>query len=286
MAFEVKYDKDGYIIKDNLVMEAAKKAKDPSTLIADAPEPFSEIEAEQPVLQEAIEQEAEEMAEEAQEETVEEVQAVEEEKVKTIQQKAAQESWKALRSKAEAAERERDELRRQLQEAKDQKTEAEDIGLGDEDFAEGKHLKKLQNETKRTRQELENMKRQVAYAQDEARVRARFPDIDQVVSEHNLAMLNEKYPELTQSIQSNSDFYTKAVSAYTMIKNMGIYQEDNRMAEKKRIVANTSKPKPVASIAPKKGSSALQQANAFQEELTEEYKAQLYKEMNSARQNY
>lgn len=277
MSFEMKYNADGTTIKNK---ELEKVIADPQENIAAAsdatPPTSSEAASDAPEYVESISDEpapTEEVYNQAAEQATER------------QQKFAQESFKELREKAKQLERERDEYMRKLQEAQEHK-DSEDLSIGDSDLAEGKHLKKLQAEVKRLRQESEANKQQSSLTQTEIRIKSQYTDFDKVVSPDNIAQLRESYPELAASINANGDLYSKAVSAYTMIKKLGIHQDPIYNSEKARIAQNATKPKPSATIAPQKSDSPLQQANAFSQGLTPALRDQLRAEMESSRKGY
>ena len=72
---------------------------------------------------------------------------------------AQQENFRALREKAERAERERDELYRRLQQAEAQKAEPEEdfsLNVKEEDLVEGKHLSKVNRKIDRRIKQLED----------------------------------------------------------------------------------------------------------------------------------
>lgn len=277
MSFEMKYNADGTTIKNK---ELEKVIADPQENIAAAsdatPPTSSEAASDAPEYVESISDEpapTEEVYNQAVEQATER------------QQKFAQESFKELREKTKQLERERDEYMRKLQEAQEHK-DSEDLSIGDSDLAEGKHLKKLQAEVKRLRQESEANKQQSSLTQTEIRIKSQYTDFDKVVSPDNIAQLRESYPELAASINANGDLYSKAVSAYTMIKKLGIHQDPIYNSEKARIAQNATKPKPSATIAPQKADSPLQQANAFSQGLTPALRDQLRAEMESSRKGY
>lgn len=277
MSFEMKYNADGTTIKNK---ELEKVIADPQENIAAAsdatPPTSSEAASDAPEYVESISDEpapTEEVYNQAAEQATER------------QQKFAQESFKELREKAKQLERERDEYMRKLQEAQEHK-DSEDLSIGDSDLAEGKHLKKLQAEVKRLRQESEANKQQSSLTQTEIRIKSQYTDFDKVVSPDNIAQLRESYPELAASINANGDLYSKAVSAYTMIKKLGIHQDPIYNSEKARIAQNATKPKPSATIAPQKADSPLQQANAFSQGLTPALRDQLRAEMEASRKGY
>lgn len=186
-------------------------------------------------------------------------------------------NFRNLREKAEKIQKERDEalLRlRQYEEA--QKSESEALNLKPDDLAEGKHISKVENRIK-------DLERQVM----ETRLRAQYPDIDKVVNDTTLALIKEKYPHLARTIGASKDFYDQAISAYTIIKEMGIYQDPTPFdSERALALKNSTKPRPLASVSPQQGDSPLSKANAFANGLTEDLKIQLRKEMVESMKNY
>lgn len=217
---------------------------------------------------------------EIQEEIIQQAKPVEDNKEKNLQ---------ALRQKAERAERERDDLLRRFQEmeaAKQQVPQEDyDINIGPDDIAEGKHLSKLTKKIKK----LEDDNRQYQQRMDEValetKIRTMYPDFDSVVSKSNLEALQTESPELAYAINSSNDLYSKAVSAYTMIKKLGIAVDNSFSEEKQRLAQNASKPRSIASVGPQQGDSPLSKANAFANGLTDELAKQLRKEMAEAMKN-
>jgi DNA repair exonuclease SbcCD ATPase subunit len=225
-------------------------------------------------------------------ETVEEVQEeVREEVVSSIEQTRTQvrnklkanevENMRNLREKAERAERERDELKRALQEAQN-RTPEEEITLAPDDLAEGKHLTKVQQKLRNLENKLQEYEQRSHLNIAEARIKAKHPDFDSVVSRENIEVLSALYPELAQTLMHSQDIYTQGVSAYTLIKKLGIHKDVSYEADKQQAQKNSLKPRPLASVSPQQGESPLSHANAFAQGLTEDLKKQLYKEMVQA----
>lgn len=198
-------------------------------------------------------------------------------------------NMRRLREKAERVERERDELARRLQEAESKSQppaarDDDDINIAPDELAEGKHLSKVAQKIKRLETELKQYRQQSTAETAEARLKSQYSDFDKVVSRDNVEALREAYPEIAESIHANPDIYKRAVSAYTIIKKMGIYQDEQQFAEDRALVQkNAAKPKPMASLSPQQGDSPLSQANAFANGLTAELKAQLWKQNMEAR---
>ncbi len=274
MSFEMKYDRDGNPLKN-------RELEQP---IAQQPVPEIQFQSEPEVEVQELET--------APIETEEVVQPVEEAKV-AQEFKVSQENQRNIRYMRERAEqadrfeKERDELARKLAESQarpQQPEENYDLGLGENDLAEGKHLTKVQREIVALKKELSQYKQQTAQQVTESRIKAQYPDFDRVVSQENIRALQQQFPEIANTLNSSTDLYSTAVSAYTMIKKLGIVQEPNyNTPDKIQAMKNLAKPRPLASLSPQQGDSPLSHANAFANGLTEDLKKQLAKEMFAAR---
>jgi hypothetical protein len=273
MSFEVKYDKDR-----NPIIDPAIKQQALTETPAEQPEPVQELAAEEPQVAEQVVEEA--------------AQPVEEPK----KEPAVQDSFRQLRLKAEQAERERDELLRMLKE-RELQTQAQtkplepeednEIHVGSDDLVEGKHLTKVGRQIKQLKEEINQYKKQSADVATEVKLKTLYPDFEKIVSKENIESLRHQFPEIANTINtSTGDLYSKAVSAYTMIKKLGIHQEpviDTFKEDKERAQVNAAKPRPLASVSPLKGDNALSNANAFAKGLTKDLQEQLRREMEEAR---
>jgi len=192
-----------------------------------------------------------------------------------------------LREKAERTDYLERELARVMQEQQRSNTLSADDspGFADDDLVEGKHLKKVKQELRDLKKEIESYKQTNSAMTAEARIKAQFGDFDKVVTKDTIASLREEYPEIAASINSNSDVYTQAVAAYTLIKKLNIAPDEQYAADRNRVQANTAKPRPLTSVSPQSGESPLSRANAFAEGLTPELKKNLFKEMQEAKKN-
>lgn len=200
--------------------------------------------------------------------------------------------FKAVRELKERAERERDEAVKRAQDLEaryaaprnDQPLEQDaDFSIGNDELAEGKHLKAVVNEVNKLKKELKNYQSQSSSSLVEARLKMEYPDIEKVVSKENIEILSMQYPDLADTINSSPDLYKKAVSAYTLIKKLGIQPEDTYHEDRARAQINAAKPRPLTSVNPQQGDSPLSHANAFANGLTDELKSQLLKEMMNSR---
>lgn len=279
MSFEMKYDRDGNPIKGT------------------PPEPIQEqVQPDLTPVLEALAQPEQEVVEVEDAQVEQEPNDVVEEVPVTPVAKSnpAQESWKALREQKDRAEKRAQELEQALQDAQSRKQpETEDdnsLDIEDDAIAEGKHLRQVKKEVKSLKAELYQHQQQALLNSTEAKLKAQYPDFDSIVSAENLANLRAAYPEISQTLNSSNDLYSKAVSAYTMIKRLGISAEpDVYSHEKAQAVKNAAKPRPVASISPQQGDSPLSKANAFANgtnDFNDGMKSQYWKEMNQARKGY
>lgn len=198
-------------------------------------------------------------------------------------------NFSALRKEKEAIEKAHADALRKLQEYESRTNQPEEdleINIGDDEFFEGKHYKKLQRILKNQREALEKQQQQIHAATIESKLRLQYQDFDKVLTADNIKLLRDNEPEIADTIASTNDIYTKAVSAYKMIKKLGIYVDDAYDKEREIAKNNSLKPRPLASVSPQQGDSPLSRANAFADGLTTERKAQLWKEMQEASKGY
>ncbi len=198
-----------------------------------------------------------------------------------VQENSQQARFRDLREAKERTARERDDAIRRLQEyearngnrqaAADE--EEDDLSIDADSLVEGKHLKTVNKKIK----QLEKSLQQATTTAIETSLRAKYSDFDEIVSQDNVKLLRDLYPEIASVISSSPDLYSKSVAAYNFIKDKGLgvhksYDQDREMAQR-----NASKPRPLIST---KNSSPLSRANEFANgPLTQEYKENLYKQM-------
>jgi len=192
----------------------------------------------------------------------------------------------ALRDKAERAERERDEALRYIQQVQMQQQHQmpvdEDQNLAPDDLTEKRYVDKKFNDIK-------NQLKQYEQYTIESRIRSQFTDFDSVVTPETIENLKNAYPEIAQSLHATPDLYNKAVSTYNIIKRFGIAKPHNPQSEyeKSLLQRNASKPRATNSVSPQQGETPLNKANEWANGvLTPERKAQLYREMMEAKNNW
>lgn len=242
--------------------------------------------------QEQLEQTVEQIAAPAVEQAVEPAQPQQPEPENAFNSQSARNHFKALQADKFRIERERAQLeyernealkRLQSYESSRQAPEPDEPTIPDEEYMTGKHLKAYAKEIKELKKQLASNHQQTATAVAEAQIKAQYPDFYQIVSEENVALLNTMHPEIANTIRTSTDTYAKAVTAYTMIKRLGIAApEDTYVQDKARVKNNLAKPKPSAAVTPRQSDSPLSNVNAFSQEFNDEAKARYYKEMQQA----
>ncbi len=286
MSFEIKYNADGtpQSIPMPSQMEAAANAA--TEQVVQAPQEAVEEQTEEIV---SNEQSDDESVSESSEEAPEPVSQPVQPKKKNADK---QDNIQEMRNKVKQAERRSAELEEQLRSAQTKKESEpeEDLSYHVEEDAlvEGKHLSKVDKKIQRLENKLKQYEQQSALSATELRLKQQYSDFDSVVSGENLSKLAAEHPEIMQSINSNQDLYSKASSAYKLIKSLGIIDPvDIYQSDKEQALRNAAKPKSLASISPQKGESPLTRANAFaQGNLSDDMKAQLVREMHEARKGY
>lgn len=187
-------------------------------------------------------------------------------------------NFNKLRDSKERLERENRELRQAMERSAQPKqpvVQEDEIGIDDDDLVEGKVVKKLYKEINNLKKTYEQSK----LAEVPDRLKAKFQDFDQVVTQENIDKLKETEPELYNSITSGNDLYTKSVSAYKTIKSLGFVESSSYDAQKEQVQKNHGRPISAQAI---RGQGALSEANIFARGLTPELKDKLQKEMESA----
>lgn len=203
------------------------------------------------------------------------------------QETPQQRNFKALKQAKEQAERERDDLMQRLiqQEQIAHHPVQNEPSLNPDDLVEARYV---DNKLKKIEEQLAAYQQQTTAIAIEARLKAQYADFDHVVTKDNLDILRVTHPELHATLTHSPDLYNKAVSAYTLIKQLNIsshdeYEQDRQLAHK-----NATKPKPTASISGRHGASPLSSVNGFVEDYkpSKEYLEQLYKEMKESAKKF
>jgi hypothetical protein len=184
-------------------------------------------------------------------------------------EKGSQEyNWKEARREMSEAQRRIQELEAALRNQVAQPVNKDELdGVGDDDF-----LTRKQAEALAIRKAQEMMQEQEIASQED-RMRLKFKDYDDVVTEENVKDLIEDDHDLQETIKSSPNPYA---TAYKLIKKAAFYQQKGmkRNPDAEKIVKNAQKP--ISSNAVQ--NRPLGAANSFAFSSQEEREA-LYKEM-------
>lgn len=190
------------------------------------------------------------------------------------------------RYEKEQIRRQNEDLMRLIQEERNrnqpqQAQPEDDLGIDDNNFAEGKDLKRFAKEVRELKQELHQYKQKTVIDVTHARLRAELPAFEKVVSDENLALFEAEYPDEAAALKaSQADPLIVGRTLYNNIKRLGIYVEDNSASDRAAVQKNLSKPRPAATVSPRQGSTPLSKVDDFgSEELTEERAAALRREI-------
>lgn len=152
--------------------------------------------------------------------------------------------------------------------------------LADDDLTTVAHAKKIAARV--AREAAEAALRQRDYDTVDERLQAKYSDFDQIVSQENIEFLKQNEPELAYSLKAlASDPYAQGVAAYKLIKKVLPGTNKNVSVDKRK--AETNLQKPISVNAAPKATTPLGNAHMFENGLTAELKAQLWKEMQEAK---
>lgn len=184
-------------------------------------------------------------------------------------------NWQQIREQKRQLEEEVQELRRSVEQMRSpppqQVEETDSFNIGDDDLVEGRHVKAL----------MQKVESQLQKQKNEAvpdRLKARFPDFDEIVTAENVERLKKEEPELLASIASNPDVYAKSIAAYKLLKRSSP-KGDQYAKEKAALAVNQSKPGSGNAAAKQ---SPLAEADRFASGLTDDLKRQLLAEMDES----
>jgi len=197
-----------------------------------------------------------------------------------------EENFKKLREANQELERKLALMEQTIGNSAGKSAEAEpsldELDLRDDDIAEGKHYKALKREVRQLNEAVAKANAEREKLAAEARLRATYPDIFNIVTQDNMEELAKIEPELVESIVTSPKTYSQHIAAYKLIKKSNIGALDPYADDKARAQKNMAKPKSAATVAPRMGESPLSDAERFQNGMTPEIQAQLLREMNEA----
>ena len=205
-------------------------------------------------------------------------QQVEQPTEQTAQPKSSEANLSAMRKKLEAeesarisAERRAADLEQRLQNSPQNSQtqviaplpEEEDFAVDNEDYVQAKHIKtsnkKMKIKLSETERKLLELEQKLSYF--EAKVDTdTLKDFNTVVSEDNLKSLARLYPDDYQTMMANPNLKAKSKTAYNMIKNYGIVNNND---VEQRINANKQKPQMASVGAPQQPQTPLSRLNDY-----------------------
>ncbi len=204
------------------------------------------------------------------------------EEPKPVPESISSKHFKRVNDEKEQLRRQNEELMRLIQEERNrfqpqQPQVEDDFGIDDNNFAEGKDLKRFAKEVRELKQELHQYKQKTVIDVTHARLRAEMPDFDKVVTDENIALFEAEYPDEAEALKNSTAAPLSVGKAvYKNLKRLGIYVEDTAAPSREAVQKNLSKPRPAASVSPRQGSTPLSKVDDFgSEDLTEERAAAL-----------
>ena len=199
---------------------------------------------------------------------------------KTAQSEAAEKNWRETRQALREQQQLIKELKSQLESRRESPKEEDPLAsLAQDDVLTRSQAERLA-EIKARQIVEETMKKQHNDTAEE-RIRQRYPDFDDVLTNQNIEYLRKNRPNLVKSVLANSDPYAQAEAAYELAKAF-CPQNDESRENMKKIEEN--KQKPISSNAVKK-SSALDNAHAYTSDrvLGKEGRDFYYKQMQESK---
>lgn len=216
-------------------------------------------------------------------EEIEEVEVEEEIKPKSSSNALHIKELREKAARADALARELEEMRRAMNQPSqvvEEDDSYDDIDLDDDALAEGKHLKKALKKIYQLEKQVKQYQTKTTQDTVEVKLKTRYPDFDKVVTPDNLSLLRDMNPDLADTILRQDDQFKQAKLAYEMVKQFGIYKDEESYARDRALAQkNAAKPKPLAAVSPQQSDSPLSKANAFANGLTDDVKKALWKEM-------
>lgn len=196
-------------------------------------------------------------------------------------------NWRALRQKAEEAERRAEAAEKQIGEytnllkgfveGKQQTTEEEYDESDIPTFGQTK--KTIRTEAEKIAREI--VKQTLAEREEldaPKRIRKELPDFDEVVTKENVDYLIENEPEIATLLKNEKSEYRKSMGAYKYIKSLKL-NKDSVEAMKQDADRNMAKPVSPNAVGTR---NSVGNANVFASGLTPDLKKQLHKEMIEA----
>lgn len=207
-------------------------------------------------------------------------------------------NFKELKKAAERERKEKEELARQLEEYKRHieqmqsspatasvQDSSDDIEIGADDFAEGRHIQKISKRQQIIAQENKRLQQEVYQMRVERELEKEIPDFYKVVTDENVKAFAMMDPMHAKVLASHPDLKERAQAVYSAIVKSGIHKMDDAQpdysVQKELVKQNLAKPKTGAAIAQSPMERSL---DNYDGQLTDEIKRKFYAEMKRAQQ--
>jgi hypothetical protein len=191
----------------------------------------------------------------------------------------AEYNWAEMRRRTEQLERRTREQEELIEKMRTPQVQEEDFSnLDDDDLLTVKQHKALSR--KIATQVAADLLKQREASSSEERVRQKYPDFDEVVTDSAIELLEKNDPELTLSMRRLSDDpYAQSVAVYKLLKKMDYAPRKVNTIEKKKALENSQKPLSINSASKQ---SAIGNINNFENGITQGEKDRLWEEMKRA----
>lgn len=192
-------------------------------------------------------------------------------------------NWREVRQQLAELKRqnqEKDDLIRSIYESQQKQQQPKEPEIDLDEYANyggvqkvaKKTVEPIQKEIEELRQELKKSKQKELFNE----MRSKYPDYDDVVNPETIALLEEKEPELANSIALIKDPHAMTIQTYKFIKASGILDEvpsKRRQKETQKQIEKNEK-----TIQSPQAYDKRPMAQAFK--MTEQEKSKLWEEMN------
>lgn len=191
----------------------------------------------------------------------------------------AEYNWAEMRRRTEQLERRTREQEELIEKMRKPQVQEEDFSnLDDDDLLTVKQHKALSK--KIATQVAADLLKQREASSSEERVRLKYSDFDEVVTDQAIEMLHKNDPELALSMTRLSDDpYAQSVAVYKLLKRMDYTPRKANTIEKKKALENSQKPVSINSAAK---TSAIGNINNFENGISQDEKDRLWAEMRRA----
>lgn len=202
----------------------------------------------------------------------------------------AEKNWRAVREKRKEDEIIRKEQTKKIEEQQEMlkameallskqnqpaqpQNQSEEEEIHPEEWVTGEKLQKI---LEKDRKERDKLRQQEEQRQTQQRIKSSFPDMDQVLSQDNLAYLEYHEPEIAAGIAQIQDPYLQVANAYKTVKRLVPQVTDQ---DRKKMERTQNTPGSLSDPRVTSGSAQGTQGNYRPNKLSQQQKSELYKDM-------